>query len=90
MEQLVTEPIEDVVGVVQGLRRYISESRAGVSEVVLEFSWDTDMQRASLDVREKLDLVNLPDDARAPLVFRFDPSLDPMSAIGADRIAFRC
>ncbi|HIG05481.1 MAG TPA: efflux RND transporter permease subunit [Planctomycetes bacterium] len=78
VEQLVTEPIEDVVGVVQGLRRYISESRAGVSEVVLEFSWDTDMQRASLDVREKLDLVNLPDDARAPLVFRFDPSLDPM------------
>jgi len=78
VEQLVTEPIEDVVGVVQGLRRYISESRAGVSEVVLEFSWDTDMQRASLDVREKLDLVNLPDDSRAPLVFRFDPSLDPM------------
>ena len=78
VEQLVTEPIEDVVGVVQGLRRYISESRAGVSEVVLEFSWDSDMQRASLDVREKLDLVNLPDDARAPLVFRFDPSLDPM------------
>lgn len=78
VEQLVTEPIEDVVGVAQGLRRYVSNSRAGVSEVVLEFSWDTDMQRASLDVREKLDLVNLPDDARAPLVYRFDPSLDPM------------
>ncbi|RTZ90235.1 MAG: hypothetical protein DSY81_08260 [Bacillota bacterium] len=78
VEQLVTEPIEDVVGVAQGLRRYVSNSRAGVSEVVLEFSWDTDMQRASLDVREKLDLVNLPDDARSPLVYRFDPSLDPM------------
>ena len=78
VEQLVTDPIEDVVGVTQGLRRYVSNSRAGVSEVVLEFSWDTDMQRASLDVREKLDLVNLPDDARAPLVYRFDPSLDPM------------
>ncbi|MGE4632730.1 MAG: efflux RND transporter permease subunit, partial [Planctomycetota bacterium] len=74
----VTDPIEEVVGVTQGLRRYVSNSRAGVSEVVLEFTWDTDMQRASLDVREKLDLVNLPDDARAPLVYRFDPSLDPM------------
>ncbi|MEC9477399.1 MAG: efflux RND transporter permease subunit [Planctomycetota bacterium] len=78
VEQLVTDPIEEVVGVTQGLRRYVSNSRAGVSEVVLEFSWDTDMQRASLDVREKLDLVNIPDDARAPLVYRFDPSLDPM------------
>ncbi|HIA27751.1 MAG TPA: efflux RND transporter permease subunit [Planctomycetes bacterium] len=78
VEQLVTEPIEDVVGVTQGLRRYTSNSRAGVSEVVLEFSWETDMERASLDVREKLDLVNLPDDARAPLVYRFDPALDPM------------
>ena len=78
VEQLVTDPVEEVVGVTQGLRRYVSNSRAGVSEVILEFSWDTDMQRASLDVREKLDLVNLPDDARAPLVYRFDPSLDPM------------
>lgn len=78
VEQLVTEPIEDVVGVTQGLRRYTSNSRPGVSEVVLEFTWETDMERASLDVREKLDLVNLPDDARAPLVYRFDPALDPM------------
>ena len=78
VEQLVTDPVEEVVGVTQGLRRYVSNSRAGVSEVILEFSWDTDMQRASLDVREKLDLVNLPEDARAPLVYRFDPSLDPM------------
>ena len=81
VEQLVTNSIEEVVGVSQGLLRYVSTSRAGVSEVVLEFSWDTDMQRASLDVREKLDLVNLPDDARAPLVFRFDPSLDPMTRL---------
>jgi len=78
VEQLVTRPVEQVVGVVQGLRRFHSTSRAGVSEVVLEFSWDTDMSRASLDVREKLDLVELPDDARSPVVYRFDPSLDPM------------
>ena len=59
VEQLVTDPIEEVVGVTQGLRRYVSNSRAGVSEVVLEFTWDTDMQRASLDVREKLDLLRI-------------------------------
>ncbi len=84
VEQLVTRPVEQVVGVVQGLRRYHSTSRAGVSEVTLEFGWDTDMSRASLDVREKLDLVDLPDDARSPVVYRFDPSLDPMLRISLE------
>ncbi len=78
VEQLVTDRIEPVVGVVSGLERYHSVSRAGVSEITLEFGWDTDMGVASLDVREKLDLVELPDDARSPVVFRFDPSLDPV------------
>lgn len=84
VEQLITRPVEQVVGVVQGLRRYHSSSRAGVSEVTLEFGWDTDMSRASLDVREKLDLVDLPDDARSPVVYRFDPSLDPMMRISLE------
>ena len=35
VEQLVTDPVEEVVGVTQGLRRYVSNSRAGVSEVIL-------------------------------------------------------
>ncbi|MGE3164684.1 MAG: efflux RND transporter permease subunit [Planctomycetota bacterium] len=78
VEQLVTWPIEQVVGVVGGLERYHSESRPGVSEVTLEFKWDNDMDAASLDVREKLDLVDLPEDALSPVVYRFDPSLDPM------------
>ncbi len=84
VELLVTQPVEQVVGVVQGLRRYHSTSRAGVSEVTLEFGWETDMSRASLDVREKLDLVELPDDARSPVVYRFDPSLDPMLRIALE------
>lgn len=78
IEQLVTWPIEQVVGVVSGLKRYHSVSRPGVSEVTLEFGWNSDMDAASLDVREKLDLVDLPDDALSPVVYRFDPSLDPM------------
>ena len=78
VEQLITRPIEQVVGVVSGLKRYHSISRAGVSEVTLEFAWNSEMGVASLDVREKLDLVQFPDDARSPIVYRFDPSLDPI------------
>lgn len=81
VEQLVTDRIEPVVGVVGGLERYHSISRAGSSEITLEFGWNVDMTVAALDVREKLDLVDLPDEARAPIVFRFDPSLDPVVRI---------
>lgn len=81
VEQLISWPIEQVVGVVNSLKRYQSVSRPGVSEVTLEFAWDADMDAASLDVREKLDLVDLPDDALSPVVYRFDPSLDPMMRV---------
>ena len=57
VESLITRPIEEAVGVISGLRRLSSVSRSGRSEVVLEFSWDTHMDFAGLDVREKLDMV---------------------------------
>ncbi|MHC4183347.1 MAG: efflux RND transporter permease subunit, partial [Planctomycetota bacterium] len=41
----------------------------------------TNMDFASMDVREKLDLVDLPDDAKRPVLLRFDPSLDPVMRI---------
>jgi len=40
------------------------------------------MDKATADLREKLDQVFLPDDARRPLILRFDPSLDPILRIG--------
>ncbi|NOZ94692.1 MAG: efflux RND transporter permease subunit, partial [Acidobacteria bacterium] len=78
VENDVTRPIEEALGVIGGLRRVSSVSRAGLSDVVLEFSWDTKMETAIQDTLEKLDLVFLPDDAGRPLVLRFDPSLDPV------------
>ena len=81
VEQLITRPVEQVVGVVGGLKRCTSVSRAGVSEITLEFGWKTEMDIASLDVREKLDLVRLPQDALPPVVYRFDPSLDPIQRV---------
>ena len=74
VEALVTRPIEEAASVVPGLRRVTSRSRPGVSEVTLEFVWDTNMDVAGLDVREKLDGVRLPEDAERPRVLRFDPS----------------
>ena len=78
IESLITEPVEEAVGVVPGLTRISSVSRPGRSEVVLEFNWDTDMDLAVLDVREKLDFVDMPRDAEKPVILRFDPSRDPV------------
>ena len=81
IESLVTRPIEEQVGVVPGLRRLSSTSRSGESEVVLEFAWDTNMDLASLDVREKLDLIVPPEDAEKSVILRFDPSYDPIMRV---------
>ena len=52
VENLVTRPLEEAVGVVPGLRRVHSVSQAGLSQVTLQFDWGTDMDYAALDVRE--------------------------------------
>ena len=78
IEALITRPVEEQVGVVGGLRRLTSISRSDQSEVVLEFAWDTNMDFAAMDVREKLDGLTLPEDAEKPVVLRFDPSHDPI------------
>src|SRR5262249_16282941 len=46
--------------------------------VTLEFAWDRNMDFASIDVREKLDVVVLPREAEKPVVLRFDPANDPV------------
>ncbi len=60
VENDVSRPIEEQLGVIAGLSKISSISRAGISDVVLEFAWDTDMSEATQDVLEKLDLVFLP------------------------------
>ncbi len=78
VENDISRPIEEALGVIGGLTRLSSISRAGVSDVVLEFTWDTDMSEAIQDTLEKLDLVFLPPESERPLILRFDPSLDPV------------
>jgi HAE1 family hydrophobic/amphiphilic exporter-1 len=82
VESLITRPVENAVGVVNNVVRVISSSRTDVSEVTLEFSWGTNMDLAALDVRERLDVLQLPADADRPLLLRFDPSLDPILRLG--------
>lgn len=82
VETLLSKPIEEAVGIIRGVRQVRSVSRPGQSDVTLEFNWSTQMDYAVLDVREKLDTLELPDDAKRPVVLRFDPSEDPIVRVG--------
>lgn len=81
VENLISKPIEEAVGVVNGVMQVSSISRSGVSDVVVEFNWDTNMDFASLNVREKLDRVKLPKSATQPILLRYDPALEPILRI---------
>ena len=78
IETLVSEPVEEAVGVVRGVRKLRSISRTGQSDVVLEFAWGTNMDQASLDVREKLETLQLPLEVTPPVLLRFNPSTEPV------------
>ena len=81
IENLITKPVEDAVSVVNNVVRVSSVSKPEVSDVILEFSWRTDMDFAGLDVREKLDLLQLPLEADKPILLRYDPSSDPIMRV---------
>jgi HAE1 family hydrophobic/amphiphilic exporter-1 len=78
IENLITRPVEEAVGIIRNVRQVRSVSRSGQSDVILEFLWGTDMDLAGIEVREKLDLLQLPLEAERPLLLRFDPSSEPV------------
>ncbi len=78
VEELVTRPIEELIGGVPGVIAVESASREGTSEVVLDFAWGTEIDDAMADVREKLDRVRLPTEADQPVVLRYDPAQEPI------------
>jgi HAE1 family hydrophobic/amphiphilic exporter-1 len=82
IEQLISKPIEESVGVVKGIRKVHSISKAGQSDVVIEFEWGVAMNFATQNVREKLDIIALPKDVNKPVILRFNPALDPIIRLG--------
>ncbi len=78
VETLISQPAEEALGIVKGLRKLKSISRTGQSDVVLEFAWGTDMEQAGLDVRDKMETLQLPLEAKPPVLLRFNPSTQPI------------
>ncbi|PJZ83005.1 efflux RND transporter permease subunit [Leptospira harrisiae] len=85
MELLVSKPIEEVVASAEGVDETFSETLEGMSIVKVRFRWGTDVDLATVLIREKLDLVKgaLPIDVKKPIVLKFDPNDKPIVRIVA-------
>ncbi|MCA8935679.1 MAG: efflux RND transporter permease subunit [Planctomycetes bacterium] len=78
VEEKVSQRIEERLGNVPGLVDRSSISRAESSDVILKFSWGTDMLEATADVRDRLDRIGFDDDeVERPQILRYDPAQDP-------------
>ncbi|MBW2638364.1 MAG: efflux RND transporter permease subunit, partial [Deltaproteobacteria bacterium] len=85
IEDLVTRPIEEAMSAVPGVESVYSTSAEGVSNVRVTFSWGTDLDTASNDIRDRLDriLSHLPDETERPTLFKFDIANFPVLIFGA-------
>src|SRR5699024_11369152 len=80
IEKLVTEPIEGVIATVSNVEKVSSISYEGNSIVVVEFNSGTNMDFATLEMREKVDLIKgyLPKDINSPMIMKVDPNAMPV------------
>jgi len=81
VEHQISRQIESSLSTTDGLVEIESRSRAGLSDVILEFDWDTDIHSSSQSVRESLQTMSMPQGASKPLILRYDPSLEPIMRI---------
>ncbi|MDR1201078.1 MAG: efflux RND transporter permease subunit [Tannerellaceae bacterium] len=103
IETNLSKPLENVLNSVSDLKNITSQSKENISIVTLEFEYGTDIDVATNDVRDKLDMVTsaLPDDAENPIIFKFgtedipililsvtaDESMDALYKILDDKVA---
>ncbi len=80
MEDLVVRPLEEALATVNNVKNIRSESRADIALIIVEFNWGTDIDLATLQMRERIDRVKrfLPAGAEQPTVMKFDPQAFPV------------
>ena len=84
IEKTITEPLEQVVSSVSGVKKVTSQSSEGVSVLMVEFEWGTNLDFAAQDIRDQIGLYRnfLPTNASNPLVVKFNLSQFPVVFYG--------
>ena len=74
MEELVTRPLESAIMSVPGVDEVSSVSSDGVSQIQVTYVEDTNLDIAATKLREKFDMLNLPDGAIDPVILNINIS----------------
>jgi HAE1 family hydrophobic/amphiphilic exporter-1 len=80
VERSITRPLEDIVATVNNLESYSSTSSASSSSIQMQFKPGTNMDMASMQIRDKIDQVrdSLPDDIENIRIRRFSMNDRPV------------
>ncbi len=80
IETQITEPLEESLNGIDGIKSLTSQSREGSSQITIEFSLDRNLEDAANDVRDRVSraLRNLPPDVDAPVVQKSDADDSPI------------
>ena len=89
IETQITEPLEESINGIQGVKSLSSSSRDGNSNITVEFGIGANLEAAANDVRDRVSraMRQLPPDANPPIVTKADANSDPivMLQVSSDR-----
>ncbi|PTX18115.1 multidrug efflux pump [Pontibacter mucosus] len=84
IESEITEPLEESINGIAGIRTLTSTSSEGSSNITVEFNLDVDLETAANDVRDRVARAQrrLPEDAEPPTVAKADADANPILFLG--------
>lgn len=93
IESEVTEPLEERINEIEGVKHITSVSALGVSQVTVEFELYKDVNIAAQEVRDKVSVANrdLPEDIEPPIIDKLDINAQPFMwiAVVSDTLPYR-
>ena len=87
VENGVSKPIEQAVATIDNIENIQSISAENYSMVILEFNSDTNMDTATIDMREKLDQISgfFDDSVGNPIIMKLNPNMMPVMVAAVDK-----
>lgn len=87
VEIRVTEPLENQLATTPGIEKITSRSRDGASVITLKFKWGTNLDEASNDIRDRIELAkrvlpDIPDEIDNPFLYKFNTANIPIVFFG--------
>jgi HAE1 family hydrophobic/amphiphilic exporter-1 len=87
VEVKVTEPLENQLSTTPGLEKITSRSLEGAALITLKFKWGTNLDEASNDIRDRIELAkrflpDIPDEMDNPFIYKFNTANIPIIFMG--------